>query len=172
MLATKSQPKPFTNSGFTLPETIAVAIIIGIVAAIAVPSLLGFWRQQRVKTALVETTGAIKEAQRQAMRQGRLCRVNIEPSSNQITGSPSNCLLSNRFLDSAIVIRTNLSGTPPNIAFSYKGTTTKSGTIVISSNFTNLQKCFVISLGTGISRTGNYTGSPTGNVSASNCQRD
>ena len=44
------------------------------------------------------------------------------------------------------------------------------GTMVLSSDYTDLQKCFVIALGTGIKRTGNYNGSRTGSVSRSNCQ--
>ncbi len=44
------------------------------------------------------------------------------------------------------------------------------GTIVLSSDFIDTQKCFVISLGLGIMRTGNYIGSKTGSVSANNCQ--
>lgn len=158
------------SSGFTLIEMIAVLIIIGVIAAIATPSLIGLWGQNQVRSALAEITGAIKESQRQAMRQGILCRININPSDNLLTGNPSNCALSNRRINPVVTIRTNLSGTPPNISFSHKGSTTKSGTIVVSSTLTNLQKCFVISLGLGIVRTGDYTGNSSGSVSASNCE--
>ena len=156
--------------GFTLIEMLLVIVIVGILMAIAVPNLLGLLRKNQVSTSLQKLYGAIKETQRQSIRQGRLCRINIDTANNRLTGNPPNCLLSDRIINKNVTIRTNLSGTPPNISFSHKGTTSKSGTIVVSSNITNNQKCFVISLGLGIMRTGEYTGSSTGSVSATNCR--
>ena len=161
---------PSEQSGFTLIEMLAVTIVIGVVAAIASPRLIGSWRRHQVNVALRELNGAVKETQRQAIRQGRICRININTANNQLTGNPTSCLLSDRKIDNNINIRTNLSGTPPNISFSYRGSTTKSGTIVVSADSINNQRCFVISLGIGITRTGNYTGTSTGSVSASNCE--
>ena len=163
----------FHNSkdiGITLTETLVVAVIIGILAAIAAPNLLGLLSRNRVNEALGKINGAIKESQRQAIRNGKLCRVNIDPSTNTISGNPTDCLFNTREIADSVDIRTNLSGTPPNILFSAKGSTTKSGTIVVSSDSTNLQRCFVISLGLGITRTGEYTGSKTGSVSADDCE--
>jgi prepilin-type N-terminal cleavage/methylation domain-containing protein len=159
------------NSGFSLPELIAVIIIIGIIAALAAPNLLGLLSRYRVSDALGQIEGAIKESQRLAMRQGKLCRVNINTGTRIINANPSNCLLSNREIDDNVTIRTNISGSPPNITFSSKGSNTKMGTIVVSSDYTDSQKCFVISLGLGITRTGDYTGSKTGSVAPSNCKK-
>lgn len=157
------------DAGFNLIEILVVTIIIGIIAAIAVPNFSGLLRRNRVNAALQTLHGAIKETQRQAIRQGRSCRIDFDLINNKLTGNPPNCLLGDREINDNITIRTNFPGTSPNISFSHKGSTTRSGTIVVSSPLTNTQRCFVISLGLGIMRTGNYTGSPTGAVSATDC---
>ena len=158
-----------SDRGFTLIELAVVLVIIGILAAIAVPNLLGMFNRYRVERATATLVGAIKEVQRQAMRQGKLCRIHINTADNSLTGNPPSCLLNKREISDNIAIRTNIPGTLPNIAFSYRGSTTKMGTIVISSKATNSQKCFVVSLGTGIARTGTYTGSKNGSIYPRKC---
>lgn len=159
------------NQGFTLIELLVVLIIVGVIAILALPNLIALFRSNQVKSALHTLVGAIKETQNQAIRQGKLCQINIDPYTNLLAASPAGCLLSNRTINRNITIRTNLSGSTPNIAFSHKGSTTKMGTIVLSSNITDSQECFVISLGLGIVRTGDYVGSKTGDISAANCEK-
>ena len=100
----------------------------------------------------------------------KTCKIEIDVDTNYITASSIGCLLNNRQLDSEIVISTNLPGSVPNISFSHKGSTTKMGTIVLSSNNTNFKNCFVISLGTGIKRTGEYNSDTLSSISSSNCK--
>ena len=158
-----------SDRGFTLFELMVVLSIVGIIAAIASPNFIGLLGRIKVTASLEQLLGSIRETQRQAMRQGKSCRVNIYPDDNTITATPNDCLLNNRQIDSHVNIRSNFPGSNPNISFSHKGNTTRMGTIVLSSDLTDFQKCFVISLGLGIMRTGDYTGSKTGRVSGKDC---
>lgn len=162
------QKSQYGDRGYTLSELMITLIIVGIIAAIASPSFMGLLSRYRLEEALQQLLGAINETQRLAMVQGKSCRININPSTNDITAN-AGCLLSDRQINSAIKIRSNFTGST-NITFSYKGSTTRMGTIVLSSDYTDSQKCFVIALGTGIKRIGNYNGSKTGSVSRNNCQ--
>lgn len=157
------------DQGFTLIELVVVLFIVGILAAIAIPNFINFFYRMKVNSSLEQLLGAIKETQRLAMRKGKRCQININPTNNLVTATPNSCLLKDRKIDDNIKIRTNLAGTPPNIYFSHKGNTTKMGTIVLSASNTNIQKCFVISLGLGIMRTGEYTGSKSGSILPSDC---
>ncbi len=168
-----------TNKGFTLIEILVTAVIIGIIAAIAAPNLIGLMNFTRVKEGIAQVEGGIKEGQRQAIRLGKRCTVTIDTADNEITAqtveaTPVNCLLSNRELNDNLDIATNVdnNGTANNfdITFSSKGTTNytladpaKSGAmfIVYMTNGTEEQRCFVIADGLGLARIGNYDGDPT-----------
>ena len=164
------------SQGFTLIEMLATGIIISIVAAIAAPNLLGLLNRNRVNQGLAELEGAIKEAQRQAIRNGKSCTIKINAANNNIINDPTDgCLLSTRNLNENLDITTNVAnnGTANNydIVFSGKGNTSNNGAIFViyMSSGTNQQKCFVIDNSLGATRTGEYTGDPTGTLNVNNC---
>ena len=138
------------NSGFTLIEMITTVILIGVVAVIAAPNFLGLLNRNRANSTLSQIEGAIKEAQRQAMRDGQSCTVNITSATRTVTGG---CLLSNRVFEDNITLNAD-----QTITFSAKGTTASNATIVVSANNNTVQKCLVVSSGLGIIRTGDFDG--------------
>ncbi|MGK7895123.1 MAG: Tfp pilus assembly protein FimT/FimU [Xenococcus sp. (in: cyanobacteria)] len=151
-----------TNSrGFTLIEMIAAVIILGILAALSFPSLMGLFTRYRVRNAMITINGGIKEAQRQATRQGIICTVNIDKVQRTMTGNPGSCLSEIKKINDNLDIRSNFVAPTTDIfsiSFSAKGNTNDGGTIVVSSEYTDTQRCFVIGAGLGITRTGEYTG--------------
>jgi prepilin-type N-terminal cleavage/methylation domain-containing protein len=165
-----------SNSGFTLVEMLAVVIILGVIAAVAVPNLLGWFNRNRVNEAMRQVEGALKEAQKQAIRTGKRCTIDIEPTSFTIDVKPStnisisstqkDCLLSTRILNSSIALASNLeSSNITKVTFSGKGNITiddpvNPPVLVVSiPDGTDLKKCVVIENFLGVIRTGKYDGS-------------
>jgi prepilin-type N-terminal cleavage/methylation domain-containing protein len=166
------------QGGFSLTELLVVVIILGIFAAISVPNLTGLFAQNQVKQGFEAVESAIKEAQRQAMRRGKRCKIKIDQTTGTIDvkspdgdGNYSGCLLSERELPDGVVVKTNYR--TPVITFSYRGNTNSAGTIVVynSNGRTKAQKCLAISLGLGIMRNGDHTGDVSSSVSASKCKK-
>ena len=163
-----------SNSGFTLTEIIVTIIIIGVIAAIAAPNFLGLLNRNRVNEAARQIEGALTEAQRQAIRRGRQCSIEIDEANNLISNpGGSGCLLSNRNLNSMVQLNTNLPAAPNNtITFSGKGNITGTNPVLVVSmpNGTDLQRCVVIDSLLGSQRSGEYSGTiPTPPVSGG-CQ--
>ncbi len=57
-------------AGFSLLESLVIVVIVGILAAIAAPSWLGFMNQQRLGRATEEVVQVIRKAQAEAKRTG------------------------------------------------------------------------------------------------------
>ncbi|AFY62694.1 Tfp pilus assembly protein FimT/FimU [Synechococcus sp. PCC 6312] len=156
------------SKGFTLPEMLAVVVIIGILAAIFIPSFLAWLNNQRIRDGLVRVEGALKEAQREAIRQSKTCTVNVVTGSN--ASLSGNCLVTgtrrfdSNWLTGTIQIDSNRS----DINFFVGGTTNAQGTIVVSMPNTNAQSlCLVISNGISLMRKGAYTGDISNPVATS-----
>lgn len=177
--------KKVRASGFTVTELLVVLIIIGVIAAISIPNLLGLYNYYQAKSAFIDLKSAIIEAQKQAKRRGKTCKIKLDKIeqrgivrdritvvSNLDPGERgqdySNCLTSDRILSQFVELETNIPGRTNKITFSHKGNTTTSGTIKLSNDTNSFNRCLVISNGLGIIRTGHYQEEGSGSM-ASKC---
>ena len=88
------------NQGFTLLEILVALAITGILAALTGPNLLAWLNSNKVQEATDSIQSALRDAQRQAIRQGRICTINFtngigtNPTVySQITASEAGCLV-------------------------------------------------------------------------------
>lgn len=150
--------------GFTLIETLIIVVIIGILSAIAAPSFLGMLNRNKVNAALVQVQGALREAQREAIRRNKSCTVTLDTTNKKVTAP---CLVTGDRNLEGVAIRTSNS----SITFTFKGGTGSSSTIVIASSDTSVtkQKCLAIATGIGIMRTGDYDATDTTGTNSNKC---
>lgn len=168
------------NYGFTLIEMIVTVIIVGVIATIASPNLLGLLNRNRVNESMRQIEGALKEAQKQAIRSGRSCSITID-TANKIIANPTTagvdgCLLSNRILNDLV----QLNSSRATITFSGKGNISINDAdpnlltpvlVVSIPNGTDKQSCVVIQNALGSVRTGDYNGTIPVAPLPANCQQ-
>lgn len=171
------EPKQVNPQGWTLLELAIVAVIAGVLASLAIPSMMAIAAKNKVQAGLVQVKGALQEAQRSAIRMGKECKVSVNAGSNSPSITVAASVAGNSYAGclSQTVVLTDLSMLEnfngANIRFSYRGNTNNWGTIIIHSPNTSTRHCLVISA-LGIMRSGVYTGTVTdsASVSANNCQ--
>lgn len=146
------------NRGFTLIEMLVVVIIVGVVAAVGVPNLLGMIYKARIDDGVADIEGAIKEAKSQAIRYSQRCEIEIKtetiggeqtfvveaPTVSGITNNPR-CLFEKRVLPTGVEVTDDI---PTRIKFSAKGNigntdeyNTGSWTVTVSHDNISTSKC-------------------------------
>ena len=80
----KNQVGNISSAGFTLLETLVVLIIIGILSAIAAPTWLSFIDIQRLRTGQDEIHRAMREAQRQSVKDKITWQVSFREKNNVV----------------------------------------------------------------------------------------
>jgi hypothetical protein len=141
-----------------------VSVIVGILASITIPSMVGLMAKNSLESSMSQVKGAIQEAQRSAIKNGQSCTINLSATAVSSTNTSTNvCMTSPVTLSSGTTLATSPSGTTAFL-FSYKGNPNNSTnnftglTIILSSTKTVEQRCLVISSGIGIMRSGTYSG--------------
>jgi Tfp pilus assembly protein FimT len=146
-------------------ESLVIVAMVGILAAIAAPSFLGWLTQYRVNQAAIQVKTALEISQQEAIRRSRICTLNV-PNGAQVSGD---CLVTGAVtFEPGVELKSNLLS--PEVRFGLRGNTTDSGTILIYANGSQARaKCIVTSVGIGMIRTGDYVGDIS-NFNPTQCQ--
>ena len=125
------------NQGFTLLEILVALAITGVLAALTGANLLAWLNSSKVQEATDSIQSALRDAQRQAIRLGRICTINFTDGTGtgptvyrQITASEPGCLVATNTNAGSLslpqevfmVVRNFPTlGSSPGIRFSFRG---------------------------------------------------
>lgn len=159
-------PPRANNQGWTLIEVGVVVVIIGILAAMAFPSFGKMQARNQLRGAMAQVQAAFQEAQKNAIKKGSSCVVNIDATNRTIAQASgtanSGCVPNPVTIPASQGITMTSPSSTTALTFSYKGNPSASTdqTIVLSHQITSLEpRCLVIASGIGIMRSGYYQGS-------------
>jgi prepilin-type N-terminal cleavage/methylation domain-containing protein len=126
-----------SNRGFTVVEVMVVIGIIAILAAVAVPNIIGWRTKQRFLAAAGEVHEAIKMARSAAIKDNTTVVIQFQPNSFTVLadddddGNPERTILSGSFLND-IAITTSFPG--HLLSFNGRGLTNAVGAGITLSN--------------------------------------
>ncbi len=150
------------DRGFTIIESLVVVSIAGILLSLAIPSFLAAQNRAKLAQATDIVMGSLQEAQREAMRRNKSCKLTLDKSNHKILGE-SGCLLSgDRSLPEPVSL--NYTGTTESIEYGIRGNTTTNKAIILAIKDTPA-RCLTVSAPLGIIRLGRY------NFSTNDCER-
>lgn len=130
------------ESGFTLMELILVVVVMGIVAAIAIPAFMGFLPSMRLNGAARQVMVDLMDARMEAVKQNNEFRVFFgSPSANQYqvlddddnngTAGTGEAVTTKNIQDNYSDVTFSSTGNP---IFSPKGTATTTSTITLQNS--------------------------------------
>jgi len=141
-------------------EMAIVSVIVGILASLAIPSMMSGMGKNQLQSSMGQVKGALQEAQRSAIKNGISCTVNINPTTRTVTGSPAGCISSPVNIPNNTEITFTTPTAATSLIFSYKGNPNNTSELIIAlqSAKTSQRYCLAVSSGIGIMRTGTYSG--------------
>lgn len=140
--------------GFTLTESLVVVAIVGILAAMGIPSLIAAHNRAQLAQATDLVVASLQQVQQEAIRRNQSCTLTLDKIDRKITGS-SGCLSTgDRILPEQIALDYTGAG---NIQYGIRGNTTANKSIVLAIiDNPNSNRCLTVSAPLGIIRLGTY----------------
>ena len=145
-------------AGFSLVELLVAASVLGVLAALALPSGQEALARMRVEAAGRYLMVAIDRERDRALRQGWQRLLPLEGSDGLLAATEARHL--------GVTVQHTM---PEALRFTANGLLIDGGTVVLSNPHTSLRRCLVVSLPLGVMRFGRHDGAAP---SSSDCKPD
>ena len=140
--------------GFTLTESLVVVAIVGMLAAMAMPSLIAAQNRARLAQATDLVVASLQQVQQEAIRRNQSCTLTLDKIDRKIAGSQGCLVTGDRTLSETIALDYTGAGT---IEYGIRGNTTTNKSIVLAIvGNPALNRCLTVSAPLGIIRLGTY----------------
>lgn len=149
------------GGGFSLPELLVVASVLGVLAALVLPSGQEALARMRVEAASRYWLVAIERERDRALREGFQRELPLDGRDGLLAASEA------RHLEVSVAHTM-----PEALRFTANGLLIDGGTVVLSNPHTNLRRCLVVALPLGVMRLGRHHGAPDARPSSDDCKPD
>ncbi|KEF41348.1 MAG: hypothetical protein ER33_11915 [Cyanobium sp. CACIAM 14] len=153
-------PKPCAAGGFTLPEALLAALLVGLLALLGLGSASRELALARLESASRLVMLGLERGRDAALRQGRSCALSLtaagwqEPQGSSLPACEGAALaLGEGLREPGVTLSHNL---PQAVRFTSNGLVIDGGTVLISTEGAELVRCVVVALPLGVTRLGRH----------------